>query len=141
VRRQSLTKLVLGTNRKYTVTARYRCRTNPKHLVGSRHLRADARWRRSHVTYVSATIQDLSRVAGRIKTPTVGLLQIARLSAKWTISAIESRKNHLTFQSVLRSVYYPPIGLAARIFRPAESVSACLGLTAAGFLMLRADKV
>ena len=44
-----------------------------------------------------ATIQDLSRIAGRIKTPTVGLLRIARLSAKWIISAIESRKNHLTF--------------------------------------------
>jgi len=38
-------------------------------------------------------------------------------------------------------VYYPPIGLAARIFRPAESVLAHLGLTAAGFLTVRADKV
>jgi hypothetical protein len=38
-------------------------------------------------------------------------------------------------------VYYPPIGLAARIFLPAESVLVHSGLTAAGFLTLRADEV
>ena len=67
-------------------------------------------------------------------------VRIARLSAKWIISAIESRKDHLTFTR-FREACTIPIGLAARVFRPAESVLAHFGLTAAGFLMLRADKV
>ena len=39
------------------------------------------------------------------------------------------------------SVYYPPIGTAARIFGRAESVLAQLRLAAAGFLTVRADRV
>jgi hypothetical protein len=63
----------------------------PRHIEASRWIVGRI------VTSCLPTIQDLSRIAARIKTPTVGLLRIACLSAKWIISAIESRKNHLTF--------------------------------------------
>jgi hypothetical protein len=66
--------------------------------------------------------------------------QQARLSAKWIISAIENRKNHLSFTR-FREACNIPIGLAARVFGPAESVLAHFGLTAAGFLAPRADKM
>lgn len=61
----------------------------------------------------------------------------------WTVQELREliSQQGLELKSARGCVYYPPIGCAARILRPAEGLLSHMGTFGAAFLTIRADKV